>query len=172
MADRGSVCTWPSRCAAIPDLLFLDEPTTGLDVESKRALHREIRSIIDAGRTVVLTTHDIEEADALADRIVPLHHGEVIATGTPDEIKRRTAGSRIAAVTSRAPDAIAALPGVTGLRRDSHRTEIFASRPEPVVRGLLGMDPELKNLEVTRTTLEEAFLTLTESANRGVFSSA
>ena len=154
-----------------PDLLFLDEPTTGLDVESKRALMSEIRSIIDAGRTVVLTTHDVEDADALADRIVLLHRGTVIATGTPDEIKRRTAGSRIAAVTSLAADAIAALPGVTRLRRDTHRTEIFASRPGPVVRGLLGMDPELKDLEVTRTTLEEAFLSLTESANRGVFSS-
>ena len=96
-----------------PDLLFLDEPTTGLDVESKRALMGEIRSIIDAGRTVVLTTHDVEDADALADRIVLLHRGTVIAAGTPDEIKRRTAGSRIAAVTSLAADAIAALPGVT-----------------------------------------------------------
>ena len=62
-------------------------------------------------------------------------------------------------------------PASRGLRRETHRTEIFASRPEPVVRGLLGMDPELKDLEVTRTTLEEAFLSLTESANRGVFSS-
>lgn len=146
------------------DLLFLDEPTTGLDVESKRALMAEIRSMIDGGRTIVLTTHNIEDADALADRIVVLQHGEVLATGTPAEIKRRTMGCRIAAATALSHDVLEALPGVHRVRRDTRRTEIFASRPEPVVRQILALDPGLTDLEVTRTTLEEAFLTLTEAA--------
>ena len=147
-----------------PDLLFLDEPTTGLDVESRRGLWREIRAVIDAGRTVVLTTHNIEEADALADRIVLLDHGRVIASGTPAEIKRDTAGSRITAVTTLATSAIGKLPGVTRVRRDARRTEIFASRPEAVVRALLAMDRNLNDLEVNRATLEEAFLSLVEPA--------
>ena len=143
-----------------PDLLFLDEPTSSLDVESSRALWQEIRAVIDAGRTVVLTTHNIEEADALADRIVLLDHGKIIASGTPAEIKRATAGSRISAVTTLATCAIAKLPGVTRVHRDARRTEIFASSPESVVRALLAMDHELEDLEVSRTTLEEAFLAL------------
>ena len=143
-----------------PDLLFLDEPTTGLDVESRRALWEEIRAVIDAGRTVVLTTHNIEEADALADRIVLLDHGRIIASGTPAEIKRATAGSRISAVTTVATGAIGKLPGVTRVQRDARRTEIFASSPESVVRALLAMDDDLEDLEVSRATLEEAFLTL------------
>ena len=147
-----------------PDILFLDEPTVGLDVESRHALWREIRAIIDAGRTVVLTTHNIEEADALADRIVLLNRGEVVADGTPAEIKQRTASSRIAATTAITPDAIAALPGVTDVRRDKHRMNVFASAPEPVVRALLAMDPGLRDLEVSRATLEEAFLALTRTA--------
>ena len=147
-----------------PDLLFLDEPTSGLDVESRRRLWREIRAVIDAGRTVVLTTHNIEEADALADRIVLLDHGAVIASGTPAEIKRDTAGSRITAVTTLATCAIEGLPGVTRVRRDARRTEIFASRPEAVVRALLAMDHGLEDLEVKRATLEEAFLSLIRPA--------
>ena len=143
-----------------PDLLFLDEPTTGLDVESRRRLWQEIRAVIDAGRTVVLTTHNIEEADALADRIVLLDHGRVIASGTPAEIKRDTSGSRITAVTTLATCAIGKLPGVTKVRRDARRTEIYASGPEAVVRALLEMDRDLKDLEVNRATLEEAFLSL------------
>ena len=147
-----------------PDVLFLDEPTTGLDVESRRRLWREIRSVIDDGRTVVLTTHNIEEADALADRIVLLDQGRVIASGTPAEIKRNTAGSRITAATTLATGAIGKLPGVTRVQRDAQRTEIFASRPETVVRALLAMDHQLKDLEVNRATLEEAFLSLIRPA--------
>ena len=147
-----------------PDLLFLDEPTTGLDVESRRRLWQEIRAVIHAGRTVVLTTHNIEEADALADRIVLLDHGRVIASGTPTEIKRDTAGSRITAVTTLATCAIEKLPGVTRVRRDARRIEIFASRPEAVVRALLAMDHALKDLEVNRATLEQAFLSLIRPA--------
>ena len=148
-----------------PDLLFLDEPTAGLDVESRRRLWREIRSVIDDGRTVVLTTHNIEEADALADRIVLLDQGRVIASGTPAEIKRDTAGSRITAVTTLATCAIGKLPGVTRVQRDARRTEIFASRPEATVRALLAMDHDLKDLEVNRATLEEAFLSLIRPAS-------
>ena len=73
-----------------PDLLFLDEPTVGLDVEARRALWEEIRRLVDRGKTVLLTTHYLEEADALADRIAVINQGEIIAEGTPAEIKAQT----------------------------------------------------------------------------------
>ncbi|HET7569333.1 MAG TPA: ABC transporter ATP-binding protein, partial [Gammaproteobacteria bacterium] len=78
-----------------PELLFLDEPTAGLDVEGRRAVWTALRELIGAGRTIVLTTHYLEEADALADRIVVVNHGRVIAEGSPAEIKARAALVRI-----------------------------------------------------------------------------
>ena len=83
-----------------PDLLFLDEPTVGLDVEARRMLWAEIREMISRGKTVLLTTHYLEEADALADRIVVINRGKVIAEGSPADIKRQTAGRRIRCVSS------------------------------------------------------------------------
>lgn len=70
-----------------PDLLFLDEPTTGLDIEARRGLWTQIRALRSSGKTVVLTTHYLEEADQLADRIVVLKSGTIAADGTPGEIK-------------------------------------------------------------------------------------
>src|SRR3989442_1747822 len=82
-----------------PDLLFLDEPTVGLDVEARRILWDEIRRLVARGKTVLLTTHYLQEADALADRIVVINRGTIIAQGTPTEIKARTAGRQIRCVT-------------------------------------------------------------------------
>jgi ABC-2 type transport system ATP-binding protein len=73
-----------------PDLLFLDEPTVGLDVETRRSLWDSVRELVARGKSILLTTHYLEEADALADRVVMLAHGAVIAAGTPLEIKRRS----------------------------------------------------------------------------------
>ncbi|HEX2164531.1 MAG TPA: ABC transporter ATP-binding protein, partial [Thermoanaerobaculia bacterium] len=75
-----------------PDLLFLDEPTAGLDVASRRGLWERIRALVARGRTVLLTTHHLDEADALADRVVVLQAGRVLAQGTPAAIKRQAAG--------------------------------------------------------------------------------
>src|SRR6266704_767948 len=82
-----------------PDLLFLDEPTVGLDVEARHLLWQEIRNLLQRGKTVVLTTHYLEEADALADRVAVINKGSIIAEGTPAEIKSRTAGKKIRCVT-------------------------------------------------------------------------
>ena len=95
----------------------------------------------------------------------PLGHATIIAT-TPDEIKRATSRSRIAAVTKLERATVDALPNVTRIRQSTigtDCTEIFASRSEPVVRQLLAPDPRLRDLEVTRTPLEEALLALTQS---------
>jgi len=145
-----------------PDLLFLDEPTTGLDVGARRAFWRQVRDFIGAGRTVVLTTHYLDEADALADRIVVIDRGEIIAEGTPAEIKSRTAGRRVHAVTRLAPDTLRDLDGVVTVERNGAAVEILTSRAEAVVRELLRRDPELRDLEVGGAGLEDAFLALTQ----------
>jgi ABC-2 type transport system ATP-binding protein len=149
-----------------PDILFLDEPTVGLDVESRRVLWEEIRRLVARGKTVLLTTHYLEEADALADRVVVINRGEIIAEGTPAEIKANTAGRRIRCVTSLDIEIVRSLPGVIEVRRDREGLEIRVRCAEPILRELLMRDARLSGIEVTSAGLEEAFLALT-SANNG-----
>jgi ABC-2 type transport system ATP-binding protein len=145
-----------------PDLLFLDEPTVGLDVEARRALWDEIRRLVGRGKTVLLTTHYLEEADALADRIAVINHGAIIAEGTPAEIKSQTSGKRIRCITALNVAGILQIPGVTNAKQDREAVEISAGEAEPVVRALLARDPTLSGLEITSAGLEEAFLALTQ----------
>ena len=145
-----------------PDLLFLDEPTVGLDVEARRTLWEEIRRLVDYGKTVLLTTHYLEEADSLADRIAVINQGEIIAEGTPAEIKAQTSGKRIRCITSLGLASILQIPGVTDVRQDREAVEIQAKEAEPVVRTLLARDASLSALEITSAGLEEAFLALTQ----------
>jgi ABC-2 type transport system ATP-binding protein len=145
-----------------PDLLFLDEPTVGLDVEARRMLWDEIRRLVARGKTVLLTTHYLQEADALADRIAVLNQGEIIAQGTPSEIKAKTAGKRIRCITSLSVNTLRQIPGVTEVKEDREAVELHAVEAEPVVRELLARDARLSGLEVTSAGLEEAFLALTQ----------
>ena len=149
-----------------PDLLFLDEPTVGLDVEARRMLWDEIRKMIARGKTVLLTTHYLQEADALADRVAVIHQGEIIAEGTPSEIKAKTAGKRIRCVSSLSIDTLRQIPRVTEVKEDREAVEIHASIAEPVVRELLARDAHLCGLEITSAGLEEAFLALTQDTAR------
>jgi ABC-2 type transport system ATP-binding protein len=146
-----------------PDLLFLDEPAVGLDVESRRGLWGVIQGKASEGRSVLLTTHYLEEADALADRIVLIRRGRIVAEGTPSEIKTRAAGRKIRCRTSIPLADVAALPGVRNARRDGEITELFAGEAERVLRELMGRDRSLSGLEVRGADLEEAFLALTHS---------
>jgi ABC-2 type transport system ATP-binding protein len=149
-----------------PDLLFLDEPTVGLDVEARRAFWAVIEEKAAQGRSVLLTTHHLEEADALADRIVLLAKGKIVAEGTPAEIKARAAGRKIRCRTSLSPDEVAALPGVRSVRQDGEVVELFAAEAERIVHELLSRDRTLSGLEVRGADLEEAFLTLTSFDDR------
>ena len=144
-----------------PDLLILDEPTVGLDVDARRGIWDEIRRFVGKGGAVLLTTHYLEEADSLADRIIVIDRGRIVAEGTPAEIKGRVSGKRIRCSTALAPLQLAALPFVTNVTRDGKITEVLTSNSEAVVRELLARDGSLSNLEVTSAGLEEAFLTLT-----------
>ena len=125
-----------------PDLLFLDEPTVGLDVEARRMLWDEIRRMVSRGKTVLLTTHYLQEADALADRVAVINQGEIIAQGTPSEIKAKTAGKRIRCITSLSLNALRQIPGVTDVREDREAVELHAVAAESIVRELLAAGRE------------------------------
>ena len=153
--------------AGDPELLFLDEPTTGLDVDARHRLWSEIRALRESGRTTVLTTHNLDEADALADRVVVIHNGRRIAEGTPAEIKSRTAGRLVRCVTRIAPDEVASLPGVVEARTRGQHLEALTTRPEELVRELLARDEALADLTVVAAGLEEAFLALTRDGDEG-----
>ncbi len=151
-----------------PDLLFLDEPTVGLDVEARRGFWQQVRRLASAGRTIVLTTHYLEEADALADRVVMLSAGSIVADGAPHQIKARVASRRIRCVTALPAAAIEALEGVRSVRRDGSATEIMterrrARRASAAARAM----PALSGLEMSGAGLEEAFLTLTSAQAAG-----
>jgi ABC-2 type transport system ATP-binding protein len=149
-----------------PDLLFLDEPTVGLDVEARRLLWDEIRGLVSRGKTVVLTTHYLQEADALADRVAVIHQGEIISMGTPAEIKAKTSGKRIRCITSLSIKSLLQIPGISGVKEDREAVEIQTGEAEFVLRHLFTLDPTLSALEVTSAGLEEAFLALTEDSAR------
>jgi len=148
-----------------PDLLFLDEPTVGLDVEARRLMWTQIRALVARGKTVLLTTHYLNEADALADRIVVLSHGSVVAEGTPAEIKSRAIGKQVRFSSRLSLDEIRGIPGVTTVIADRDKYELQVQSPEPVLRELLQRDAWLTDLEITTAGLEEAFLALTKNQN-------
>ncbi|MGO9648043.1 ABC transporter, ATP-binding protein [Candidatus Sulfotelmatobacter sp. SbA7] len=148
-----------------PDILFLDEPTVGLDVEARRLLWEEIRKLIERGKTVLLTTHYLEEADALADRVAVINRGEIIAEGTPSEIKAKTCGRRIRCVSRLDMETLRAFPGVVEVRKDRDAYDIRVAEAEPVLRELLMRDSSVSGIEVVGAGLEEAFLALTQNGN-------
>ena len=145
-----------------PDVLFLDEPTTGLDVEARRNFWDQINIQVELGKTIIMTTHNLEEADALAKRIVVINQGEIIADGTPDEIKGHVGGKhvrfRAASLTLEELNAIA---GVQSVRQLDKKFEIYTKQPEAILATLFRNGAELSDLEVVGAGLEEAFLALT-----------
>jgi ABC-2 type transport system ATP-binding protein len=159
--------------AGNPDLVFLDEPTVGLDIEARRGMWAEIRSLAARGKTVLLTTHYLEEADALAHRIIVINKGRVICEGTPAEVKSlgsATTGAStsrtlkiIRCVTEVSIPTLLSIPGVTTAGLASGITVISSTEPERTLRELLALDQTLHSLEVQSPALEDAFLALTNN---------
>jgi ABC-2 type transport system ATP-binding protein len=147
-----------------PDLIFLDEPTVGMDIESRRALWDQVRALAAAGKTVLLTTHYLEEADMLASRVVVLNRGRLICEGTPSEIKHRVSGRRIRCITQLDAEFLRSLPTVSDVQQDREAMVIQAEHPERVVREMLLRDESLHGLEISAAALEDAFLALTSDA--------
>ena len=147
-----------------PDLLALDEPTVGLDVESRRLMWDRVRSFVRDGKSVLLTTHYLEEADALADRIVVLANGKIIADGTPAQIKSRARGTVLRCETCLTLDVLRAITGVEAVRTGEHDVEIQTQTPDAVLQALYAADSTLRVVSVANIALEDAFLALTKEA--------
>lgn len=151
-------------CGA-PKLLFLDEPTVGLDVSARRAFWDVIRQLRDSGTSIVLTTHYLEEADALADRIVVIANGRVVAEGTPRQIKALAADKTIRFRSTLKLEQLGRLAEVASVTKTNDGFEIVTRSATATLRGLLNADAEVTDLEVTGAGLEQAFLTLVDNDN-------
>ena len=155
-----------------PELLFLDEPTTGLDPQSRRQLWDVIRAQKDRGRTVVVTTHYMDEAERLCDRVAVIDHGRAIALGTPAELIARVGGEHVIdldiapdSAARPAPADLTALPTVNSVREAGDRVTLTAGEPHRALPALLDLvraaGVKLAGLTTRTATLEDVFVTLT-----------
>jgi ABC-2 type transport system ATP-binding protein len=145
-----------------PEVLFLDEPTVGMDVATRHRFYEQLRDFSGEGRTLLLTTHYLEEADELAGRIVVIDHGRVAIDGSPAAVRSRVPGKRITIHATRAlvEADFAGLP--TGdLRLGDHTATMLSNDPVAVLEGLVARAIPMVDLEVTGAALEDAFLALT-----------
>ena len=164
-------------CAILnrPEVLFLDEPTTGLDPQARRMLWDVVERFKEDGGTVVLTTHSMDEAERLADDLVIVDHGRIIAEGTPAEIIASLEAERLVSITldgiavgdldAALHGALAAIDGVDAVRPDGERLVLVVSRTQPAIAGLFAALDErglrLDDLRTHRPTLEDVFVSLT-----------
>jgi ABC-2 type transport system ATP-binding protein len=142
-----------------PQALFLDEPTVGMDVEARRNFWVHLRGFARSKRTVLLTTHYLEEADAIADRIVVIEKGIVVADASPSVLKARVENKRVTFDAAAPPD-LTGLP-VHRVESTGSRISVLTAQPEAVLQALFARGVQIRNLEVVGATLEEAVMGLT-----------
>jgi ABC-2 type transport system ATP-binding protein len=146
--------------AGAPPLLVLDEPTSAMDVAARQSFWTTMRALAGRGHTVVFATHHLDEADAVADRVVVISAGRVVADGSAASIKSRVAGRTVRFRRTGPREDLAALPGVIAVGGDGERVELTTSDAEATLRALLADGRALPDLEVSGATLEQAFLHL------------
>ncbi|WP_037579853.1 ABC transporter ATP-binding protein [Phaeacidiphilus oryzae] len=150
------------------DLVVLDEPTTGMDVTSRQSFWTSMKEQAEAGRTVLFATHYLEEADSVADRVLVLHKGRLLADGTAAEIKARAGLRRISfdLAEPAAPGALEQLPGVVSLDGGAgHTVRIRSNDADATVAAIYRAGLYPRGLEVTGLGLEQAFLAITDEAD-------
>jgi ABC-type multidrug transport system ATPase subunit/peptidoglycan/LPS O-acetylase OafA/YrhL len=147
-----------------PKLLFLDEPTAGLDLQARQMLWATLRRLVSEGCSIVLTTHYLEEAEALADRVAVLAKGKLVALGSVQEVRERVASTRISCVTRLDIELVSRWPGVISASRDGARLNLQAKDADKVVQRLSQEDPEFNGLKIDRPGLAEAFTDITQEA--------
>jgi ABC-2 type transport system ATP-binding protein len=151
-----------------PRLLFLDEPTVGLDVQARQALWDKVRLLLKSGCSILLTTHYLEEAEALADRIVVLAKGRVVSSGTVKEVTRLISTRKITCTTTLSAEDVATWPGVSAASVVNGSLELTVSHAEleTVTRRLLAEDSTLADLEVSQAGLADAFIKITQESRQ------
>ncbi|WP_045194686.1 ABC transporter ATP-binding protein [Rhodococcus sp. B7740] len=151
-----------------PDLLVLDEPTTGMDVEGRRDFWNAIRQDASTGRTVLFATHYLDEADAYADRIVLVRHGKIVADGSAAEVKNLAAGRTVTATLPGVDQSVLlALPGVDRVDTRGDKVIVHGRDSDAVARYLLN-DAHATDLEIVSRNLEDAFLALTTDSENNL----
>ncbi|MER6567979.1 ABC transporter ATP-binding protein [Streptomyces sp. NPDC001093] len=147
------------------DLIILDEPTTGMDVSARQAFWATMREQADQGRTILFATHYLEEADAIADRVLVLHRGRLLADGTAAEIKAKAGARRVSFDLEGEIDeaALRALPFLTSIDVSGQTVRIQSSDADATVHALYGLGVYPRNLEVAGLGLEQAFVAITEA---------
>ncbi len=146
-----------------PSVVLVDEPTTGLDAEARRNFWSVLRALRLEGAALVLTTHYLEEADALADRVVVLQGGRVVAEGTPMQLKAKAGGTRVRCRSALDVEAVRQWPGVREARRDGPTLHLVCIDASAVVRELMVQDAALDGLEVQAASLEDSVIDLTRT---------
>ena len=147
-----------------PKVLFLDEPTVGLDVQAREALWKCIRALLADGCSIVLTTHYLEEAEALADRVAVMARGRLITTGSVNEIRSHVSRKQVSCVSRLAPDTVRAWPEAAQVEMERDRLQINTREAEALLVRLFREDPQLSDIEVKRAGLAEAFTELTNES--------
>jgi ABC-2 type transport system ATP-binding protein len=145
-----------------PRLLFLDEPTVGLDVQARELMWTTLRRLVADGCAIVLTTHYLEEAEALADRVVVLGQGRVMAAGTVDEMRALVVRKQVRCRTQLTAAEVRSWPGVDKVEGEDHHLVVSGRDAEAIVRRLLAADESLSELEIRRAGLAQAFAELTK----------
>ena len=143
-----------------PRIVLVDEPTTGLDVEARRAFWAVLRGLRLEGAALVLTTHYLKEADALADRVVVMRAGRAVAEGTPMALKARSGGTLLRCRSALDLDSARALPGVREAFRERDLIVLRCGDADAALRELLRRDPEATGLQVVPVSLEDSLLEL------------
>ncbi|MFA3792689.1 ABC transporter ATP-binding protein [Aliiglaciecola sp. SL4] len=145
-----------------PQLIFLDEPTTGLDIEARRNMWAIIRQFAEQGKTIVLTTHYLEEAENLADRIMIMNSGLIVADASPNDIKKQTTGSVIRCETQISADVLQTITGVSSVVNAGRFSEIRSVDVNQSLKEMLNLDPQLSDLTVAQPKLEDVFSALSQ----------
>jgi len=156
-----------------PEVVILDEPSTGLDPQARHELHAEIRRMKREGYTVLLSTHQLDEAAALCDRVAIIDQGRIVATGTPHELVATAASGQAVRFTASQPidpAALTQLPGLRALRCEGLSIHFETDEAAPVLTALMALlaaqGAALWELEVKRSSLEDVFLKLTRPENK------
>ncbi|WP_025785820.1 ABC transporter ATP-binding protein [Sporosarcina sp. D27] len=150
--------------AGNPDILFLDEPTTGMDATARKTFWKSIRELAERGTTIIFTTHYLEEVEYAATRVLMINHGELIEDESPDMMKKKLVIQRISFLTDEVyrPETFQGL-SVSDIRLDGKKVTILTGDADHLLKVLYELDLEISEVTVSRGTLEEAYSQLTDS---------